>query len=92
MTEPELKFSDVLAQKRTDLAAQRTVMAAARSMMAWVRTGLSLIGFGFTIYRFLESLTEEGIQLTMRPHGPRESVSFSLVSVRYRSCWEASTT
>ena len=42
------------AKDRTDMAVERTVMAADRSLMAWVRTGLSLIGFGFTIYKFLE--------------------------------------
>jgi putative membrane protein len=36
------------------LAADRSVMAAQRTLMAWVRTALSLIGFGFTIYKFLE--------------------------------------
>lgn len=49
------KSSDELAQDRTDLAVERTVMAASRSLMAWVRTGLSMIGFGFTIYKFLSS-------------------------------------
>lgn len=56
----ELKLTDTLAQQRTDLAAERTIMAADRSLMAWVRTGLSLIGVGFTIYAFLQSLAEKG--------------------------------
>jgi putative membrane protein len=42
-------------QDRTHLALERTLMAASRSLMAWVRTGLSMIGFGFTIYKFLSS-------------------------------------
>lgn len=71
MEQEELKLSDKLAQKRTELAAQRTVMAADRSLMAWVRTGLSLIGFGFSIYAFLQSLAIEkklpiGIQAPRR--------------------------
>jgi putative membrane protein len=49
------KSSNELAQDRTDLAVSRTLMAASRSLMAWVRTGLSMIGFGFTIYKFLSS-------------------------------------
>ncbi|WP_204138212.1 YidH family protein [Halomicronema sp. CCY15110] len=49
------KSSNELAQYRTDLAVDRTLMAASRSLMAWVRTGLSMIGFGFTIYKFLSN-------------------------------------
>ena len=71
MEQPEIKTSDMLAQKRTDLAAERTRMAANRTLMAWVRTAISFIGFGFTIYKFLQSMQEEGIQLTLRPEGPR---------------------
>jgi putative membrane protein len=53
---PEVpKSSNELAQDRTELAVQRTLMAASRSLMAWVRTGLSMIGFGFTIYKFLSA-------------------------------------
>ncbi len=72
MEQPEPKLSDVLAQKRTDLAAQRTIMAADRSLIAWVRTGLSLIGFGFTIYKALQFLAEQGTALTFRKTGPRD--------------------
>jgi len=70
MEQPTLTHSDVLAQKRTDLAAQRNRMAANRTLMAWVRTSITFIGFGFTIYKFLQSMQEEGIQLTLRPQGP----------------------
>lgn len=55
MTPPSPKSSNELAQDRTDLAVERTLMAASRSLMAWVRTGLSMIGFGFTIYKFLRA-------------------------------------
>jgi len=56
MMEPEkVKSSNELAQDRTELAIDRTLMAASRSLMAWVRTGLSMIGFGFTIYKFLSN-------------------------------------
>ena len=71
MEQPDIKISDVLAQKRTDLAAERTRMAANRTLMSWVRTAISFIGFGFSIYKFLQSLQEDGIQLTLRPEGPR---------------------
>jgi len=55
MTSEGAKSSNELAQDRTDLAVDRTLMAASRSLMAWVRTGLSMIGFGFTIYKFLSN-------------------------------------
>jgi putative membrane protein len=71
METPELKLSDVLAQKRTDLAVQRTKMAANRTLMAWIRTSISFIGFGFTIYKFLQSLQEQGVQLMPRQEGPQ---------------------
>jgi putative membrane protein len=57
---PPRKTSDELAQIRTDLAMDRTLMAADRSLMAWVRTGLSMISFGFTIYKILEGMQEQG--------------------------------
>jgi len=72
------KLSDTLAQKRTDLAVDRThfavernLMAAERTLMAWIRTGLSMIGFGFTIYKVLQALREEGMQLAPSVQGPR---------------------
>ena len=71
MEQPELKPSDVLAEKRTNLAAERTRMAANRTLMAWARTSISFIGFGFTIYKFLQSLQDEGAPLTLRPQGPK---------------------
>jgi len=43
-----------------ELAAARTVLAIERNFMALVRTSVSLIGFGFTIYKFLEALKGNG--------------------------------
>ncbi len=78
MSQPEPKLGDVLAQKRTDLAVDRTnlsvegtLMGAERTLMAWTRTGLSMIGFGFTIYKVLQALLKEGVQLTLSIKGPR---------------------
>jgi putative membrane protein len=63
MASDHAKSSNELAQDRTNLALNRTLMAASRSLMAWIRTGLSMIGFGFTIYKFLSG---EGPGLTTR--------------------------
>lgn len=57
--------SNELAQKRTDLADERTSLAVTRTLvaldrtlMAWVRTATSLISFGFTIYKFFQSMRQ----------------------------------
>ena len=47
---------DVTASVGNNFAWIRTRMALERTLMAWVRTGTSLIGFGFTIVTFFESL------------------------------------
>ena len=46
--------ADDHGQYRTHLAVLRTLMGADRSLMAWIRTALSMVGFGFTIYKFLQ--------------------------------------
>jgi putative membrane protein len=63
--------SNALAEERTDLALQRTIMAADRTLMAWVRTAISMIGFGFTIYKFLQYLGQENPARTLPIQGPR---------------------
>ena len=42
-------LAEMMAAQRTDMAAQRTVMAI-------MRTSLSMIGFGFTIFSFFNSV------------------------------------
>ena len=49
MNETPPKLEDALATERTRMAADRT-------LMGWIRTALSMIGFGFTIFKFLESI------------------------------------
>ena len=63
--------SNTLAEERTDFALQRTIMAADRTLMAWVRTAISMIGFGFTIYKFLQYLGQENPATTLSTRGPR---------------------
>jgi putative membrane protein len=47
-----------LAANRTEMGFGRTILALERTMMAWIRTDLSLISFGFTIYKFLETMQQ----------------------------------
>lgn len=43
----------------SDMGEMRTIMAADRTLMAWIRTSLSMLSFGFTIYKFLETMAEQ---------------------------------
>jgi uncharacterized membrane protein YidH (DUF202 family) len=76
MNETPSKLADVLATERTRMAADRT-------LMGWIRTALSMIGFGFTIYKFLEAFTAKegasGIGVLMQ-HSPR-TVGLTLISL-----------
>jgi uncharacterized membrane protein YidH (DUF202 family) len=72
---------NTLAKHRTDWAALRTRMASERTLMAAIRTSLSLIGFGFTIYKFFESLRQAmGDGGPVRVHSPRR-LGLTLVSL-----------
>ena len=64
MADAEPKLTDTLALDRTRLAAERT-------LMAWLRTSLSMISFGFTIYKFLQVIQEQGTAPNLHPHAPR---------------------
>ena len=44
----------------SDLGEIRTIMAADRTLMAWIRTSLSMLSFGFTIYKFLQTIASTG--------------------------------
>jgi putative membrane protein len=70
-----------MAKKPSNLSALSTRLASERTLMAAVRTSLSLIGFGFTIYKFFESLrTTMGDGGPIRVHGPRR-LGLTLVSL-----------
>lgn len=64
MSEPELKRSDILALERNKLASERT-------LMAWIRTALTMIGFGFTMFKFLQAIQEHSAAPVLRPDAPR---------------------
>src|SRR5262249_15979679 len=50
----------------------RTALALDRTLLSWVRTSLSLIGFGFTLARFLHDLVSKGYLHGVEPEGPRQ--------------------
>ena len=73
----------LLADEKPDsneLAIERTIMAAERTLMSWTRTSISLICFGFTIYKFLKYMQEEGKAAIRDPGGPR-NFGMALISV-----------
>jgi putative membrane protein len=80
MSETIHKTSDMLAQDRTDLALERTAMASDRTLMAWTRTSLSMISFGFTVFKFMQYMEEEGKQVLNRPHRA-QNFGMALISV-----------
>jgi inner membrane protein YidH len=53
-----LKSSTELADDRTRMALDRTLVAQDRTLLAWVRTATSMISFGFTIYKFFQSVQQ----------------------------------
>jgi len=50
--------SNALADDRTQLAVARTIVALDRTLMAWIRTATSLISFGFTMYKFIQTIRD----------------------------------
>jgi Predicted membrane protein len=42
----------------THFAWLRTRMSMERTLMSWVRTATALIGFGFTIFQFLQRFNQ----------------------------------
>lgn len=73
MTDQELKLNDILALDRTKLAAERT-------LMAWIRSALGMIGFGFTIFHFLQVVQEHSKVPVLYPNAPRD-VGLTLIGI-----------
>ncbi|MCJ7500777.1 DUF202 domain-containing protein [bacterium] len=91
MEDLKLSYSDTLAKKRTAMAVQRTAMALERSIMAWLRTSLSMVGFGFTIFKFLASMQAQGLTADMRDTAPRDIGLFLVtlgVAASFFGSWE----
>src|SRR5260221_8732699 len=57
-----------------NLPVMNTLMAADRTLMSWTRTSLSLLSFGFTIFKILQALQQEGKLL--RTDIPRDAGLF----------------
>ncbi len=74
------KTQTEMAEDRTDWAKMRTVMASDRTLMAWTRTSLSLISFGFSIFKFMQYMQEEGTALLKSHNGPR-NFGMTLITV-----------
>lgn len=81
MAEIKRTRSGKLAQHRTDLAVERTAMAADRTLMAWTRTSLSMISFGFTVYKFMQYLREEGEAALIRTERGAQNFGLTLIAV-----------
>jgi putative membrane protein len=68
-----LPSSNELADERTRLALSRTLAAMDRTLLAWVRTATSMISFGFTIYKFFQTMRSEtanqDVRYLMTPRG-----------------------
>jgi putative membrane protein len=72
MKDSKQEFTGFPSPDTTGLAIERTIMAAERTLMAWTRTSISLISFGFTIYKFLQYMQEQGKTVAFKdPNGPR---------------------
>jgi putative membrane protein len=67
----------------TLLAIERSYLAADRTLMAWIRTALSMIGFGFTLGKLGQTVSEIEMKGALR--GVRmvsvESVAYFLVII-----------
>jgi putative membrane protein len=50
---------DVTPTAESHFSWLRTRMSVERTLMSWVRTSIALIGFGFTIYQVLRSLSAD---------------------------------
>lgn len=64
----------------SELAVIRTSLALDRTLLAWMRTSMALIGFGFTLARFVHDLVAKGSLAGIPPHYPRQ-IGFTLMGL-----------
>jgi len=81
MSDATQKTANMLAQDRTDLALERTSMAADRTLMAWTRTSLSMISFGFTVFKFMQYMHQEGKQTIIKTEHGAENFGMVLIAI-----------
>jgi len=75
------KTANELAEERTDLALDRTSMAHDRTLMAWTRTSLSMISFGFTVFKFIESMYQQGKHTLVKTEQGAKNFGMTLIAV-----------
>ena len=55
----------------TSLAMTRTMLSLDRTMLAWVRTSLALLGFGFTLAKYIHNLISHSALKGLNIDSPR---------------------
>jgi len=75
------RTANVLAEERTDMALERTSMANDRTLMAWTRTSLSMISFGFTVFKFMQYMHQEGKELVVNTEQGAKNFGMTLIAV-----------
>ncbi len=65
---------------QADLPRIQTALALDRTLLAWVRTALTLIGFGFTLAKFVHDLITKGMLAGVQPWYPRQ-LGFALIAL-----------
>jgi putative membrane protein len=69
--QPAIQRFEVRATADSHFGWLRTRLSLERTLMSWVRTGAALIGFGFTIFQFLEHFNATpGAAPATRPLAP----------------------
>ena len=69
--------------QNTLLAMKRNLLAGERTLMAWIRTSISMIGFGFTLAKLFQALSDKNI-LIKGPAGrtwSAEGVGMTLIAL-----------
>lgn len=61
-----------------EMAVLNTILALDRTLLAWVRTSITLVGFGFTLAKFVHELVSKNVLQGISPTYPRH-VGFALM-------------